>query len=79
MKIYERSLQALSFFPRPSYSTLGARDFSSAVSGFCQVFLAASAYQDTRTRVSFCVLVSRDLSRLPQIMESLGAGYMGSS
>ena len=40
----DRCKLALSFFPRPSYSTLSARDFSRAVSGFCQVFLAASAY-----------------------------------
>ena len=38
-----------------------------------------SGTQGNRTRVSFCVVVSRDLSRLPQIMESLFAGYMGSS
>ena len=79
-------------FPAPRTLPRVPENFSSAVSGLNQVFLAASAYhrrcvglrpttkisaarekkksgtQDTRTRVSFCVLVSRDLSRLPQIM-----------
>ena len=38
----------------PTYPTLGARDFSSAVSGFCQVFIVTFAARGFGLRPKMC-------------------------